>query len=68
MKTNIKTKITELRYISQLLYNELSRNSTYINNDSLLALEEKYLITDAQRDAEDIANLFAYLDNKVQKG
>lgn len=65
MKANIKTKITELRYISQLLYNELSKNSTYINSDNSLALDEKYLINDAIRDAEDIANLFAYLESKL---
>lgn len=61
----IKNKIIELRYISQLLNKKLSEDIVYISNGNILPIEDKYLIADAMNDIEDIANLFAYLENKL---
>lgn len=65
MKDNTKTKITELRYISNLLYSEMKNNKAYIINGNILSVEDKFLLEDAYRDIEDIANLFTFFESRL---
>lgn len=65
-KQNIDKRIIEIAYLSKMLFAEIRNNNTYFVNSGRFSEAENYMINDACKEMEDIANLFVFLSRNMR--